>query len=122
MLPRCVWLVGEYARNTSGSNWGTFIARTSYSLGCDADNDTWSDGAEMTIGTNPALACGTNAWPADTTNDGISDIFDITQLSNDFAKSVPPAPNRHDIAPDPPDAVIDIFDISRMAAFFAQHC
>src|SRR5438093_6669620 len=64
-LPRCAWLVGEYAKHPLGWNWGTFIARTSYSLGCDADSDSWSDGAELTIGTNPALACGTDANPGD---------------------------------------------------------
>jgi hypothetical protein len=122
LFPRCVWVIGEYSKNTTGANWGTFIARTSFSLGCDADNDTWSDGAEATIGTNPALACGTNAWPADTNNDGFSDIFDIIALANNFAKSVPPAPTRQDIDPDPPDGFVDIHDISRMAAFFPTHC
>jgi len=121
-FPRCVWLVGEYAKNTAGFNWGTFITRTSYSLGCDADSDGWSDGAEASIGTNPALACGVDAWPADINNDGLSDIFDIVYLTNNFAVSVPPAPSRQDIAPDPPDAMVDIFDISKMASFFAQHC
>jgi len=121
-LPRCVWLVGEYAKNTAGVNWGTFNARTSYTLGCDADSDGWSDGAEASIGTNPALACGTDAWPADITNDGISDIFDIVRLTNDFAQSVPPALARHDIAPDPTDKLVDIFDISRMTAFFGTSC
>ena len=122
MMPRCVWLVGEYARDTLGVNWGTFIARTSYSLGCDADNDSWSDGAEASIGTNPAAACGTNAWPADITNDSFSDVFDIVELTNDFSQAVPPAPARHDIAPDPTDRLVDIFDISLMAGHFGEHC
>ena len=94
-----------------------FSART----GCSAC-DGWSDGAEASIGTNPALACGTDAWPADITNDGLSDIFDIVRLTNDFAESVPPALARHDIAPDPTDGLVDIFDISRLTAFFGTSC
>ena len=43
-------------------------------------------------------------------------------MANNFALSVPPAPARDNIAPDPPDTVVDIFDISRIANFFAQHC
>ena len=30
----CVWLVGEYAKDTLGANWGTYIAATSYTGGC----------------------------------------------------------------------------------------
>jgi hypothetical protein len=122
MFPRCVWVIGEYSKNTSGANWGTFIARTSYSLGCDADNDTWSDGAEITIGTNPALACGTNAWPADINNDGFSEGTDITLIAGSFGKTVPPAPARHNIAPDPPDHFVDGTDITELAGFFGKSC
>ena len=121
-LPRCVWLVGEYAKNTLGWNWGTFIARTSYSLGCDADNDGWSDGAEITIGTNPALACGTDANPGDINNDGFWDISDISAIAASFGKAVPPAPPRHDIAPDPPDGFVDITDIVRLGSLFGGSC
>ncbi len=32
--PGCVWVVGEYAKNTGGSNWGTQIADVSFSAGC----------------------------------------------------------------------------------------
>ena len=35
--PSCVWVVGEYAKNTTFSSdwdWGTYIAATSYSNGC----------------------------------------------------------------------------------------
>jgi len=121
-FPECVWLVGQYAKNTAGVNWGTFIAATSYSAGCDSDNDRWSDGAETTIGTNPLLSCGVNAWPADINNDGFADISDITAVAGSFGKSVPPAPPRHDIAPDPPDGFVDISDLTRLAGLCADSC
>jgi len=115
--------VGQYARNTIGVNWGTFIAKASYSAGCDSDNDGWSDGAETTIGTDPALACGADAWPADINNDTFVDIIaDIIPLTNNFGVSVPPAPARHNIAPDPPDGFVDIFDIVRESGLFGASC
>jgi len=77
----------------------------------DSDGDGWSDSAEGIIGTNLNAACGFNAWPADINNDGTSDISDNTLLGADFGKAVPPAPARHDIAPDPPDGLVDITDI-----------
>src|SRR5207244_2908160 len=79
----------------------------------DTDGDGWSDSAEAAIGTDPLEACAhnssDNAWPADINNDTFSDIFDITLLAGSFSQSVPPAPARYDIAPDPPDGFVDIF-------------
>jgi len=46
----------------------------------------------------------------------------MVRLTNDFAESVPPALARHDIAPDPTDGLVDIFDISRLTAFFGTSC
>ena len=122
IFPMCVWLVGEYAKNTAGFNWGTFLARTSYTSGCDADSDGWTDGAEATIGTNPALACGTDAWPADINNDGFSDGTDITIVAGSFGKAVPPAPARHDVAPQVPDGFVDGTDITFLAGHFGKGC
>ncbi len=122
VFPQCVWLVGEYSKNTVSFRWGTFIARASYSAGCDGDSDGWSDGAETTIGTNPAIACGSNNWPPDITNDGFVDISDIVFLTGSFGSPVPPAPARYNIAPDPPDGFVDVTDITRMTGLFGQAC
>jgi hypothetical protein len=32
--PSCVWVVGEYAKETSGADWGTYIAAVSYEDAC----------------------------------------------------------------------------------------
>jgi hypothetical protein len=88
----------------------------------DSDNDGWSDGAEMVIGTNPLDACGTNAWPADINDDTFSDISDIIFLTNNFGAAVTPATARYNIAPDPPDGFIDITDIARLIGLFGQRC
>ena len=92
----------------------------------DSDSDGWTDCQEAVIGTDPAAPCSTgpahDAWPADLNNDGISDITDISLLAGSFGQPVPPAPPRHDVAPDPPDGIVDISDISAVAAFFGQAC
>ena len=121
-FPECAWLVGEYSKNTVSYRWGTFIARASYSSGCDGDSDGWSDGAETTIGTDPSLACGNNAWPPDVTSNGFVDISDISILTGHFGESVPPAPARDNIAPEPPDGFVDVTDIARMTGLFGQGC
>jgi hypothetical protein len=121
-FPECAWLVGEYSKNTVSFRWGTFIARASYSGGCDGDSDGWSDSAEGTIGTNAALACGTNAWPPDITNDTFVDILDVVVLTENFGAPVPPTPARDNIAPEPPDGFVDISDVTAMLAFFGQGC
>jgi len=93
---------------------------------CDIDGDGWSDGAEAVIGTDPLDNCadnaGDNAWPADINNNGFSDMFDIVPLANDFAVSVPPAPARHNVAPETPDGFVDIFDLARLTGVFGQGC
>jgi len=90
----------------------------------DDDNDRWSDVAETTIGTNPLLACGPDAWPPDINNNGFVDITgDIVTVANHFGESVPPAAARYDIAPDPPDGFIDVIgDIVRLAGLFGAGC
>ena len=92
----------------------------------DPDGDGWTNLAEFFIGTDPCDACpddpGHDAWAADTNNDTFSDIADIVAIAGSFSQAVPPAPARHDIAPDPLDAFVDITDIVRIAAFFGQSC
>jgi hypothetical protein len=92
------------------------------SVDLDDDNDGFSDVVEMSAGTNPLAKCGVNAWPADINNDGFSDTGDIGALTGSFGDSVPPAPARYNIAPDPPDGFIDTGDIGRMTALFGQPC
>ncbi len=94
----------------------------------DSDGDGWSNYLEGLIGTDPAASCPSspshNAWPADINNDGFVDIIgDISALAGVAFQSVPPAPARFDIAPDPPDGFIDIIgDISRLTGLFGQSC
>jgi Calcineurin-like phosphoesterase len=101
---------------------GTFTDSFSIVSNFDSDADGFTNGVESYAGTNPTLACGVDAWPADINNDGFSDIFDIVPLTNNFGVSVPPAPARHNISPDRPDGFVDIFDIVRMANTFAKSC
>ncbi len=122
LFPDCVWLVGEYAKDTAGENWGTFIRAASFSDGCDSDNDGWSDGAEAIIGTNAALNCGVNAWPADINNDTFVDTADLAAVTGSFGLSIPPAPPRYSVAPDPPDAFVDTADIARLTGLFGLGC
>jgi len=91
----------------------------------DSDGDGFTNGVESFAGTDPFLACGVEAWPADTNNDTFSDMFDIVSLTNHYSQAVGPPPNspaRYDIAPNAPDGFVDIFDISTMTSRFGQRC
>jgi hypothetical protein len=75
------------------------------------------------VGTDPNLACGTNAWPPDINNDTHVDISDMSILTGSFGQAVPPAPARYDIAPEPAgDNFVDITDMRTMAGFFGMGC
>src|SRR5207249_134487 len=58
----------------------------------DTDGDGWPDSAEATIGTNPNMKCVTNAWPSDSNNDRYADAFDLSKITNWYARPVPPSP------------------------------
>ena len=88
----------------------------------DPDCDGFSSAVENVVGTSALVHCGSNAWPADVTNNTFSDTGDIGALTANFGASVPPAPARHNIAPDPVDGFIDTGDIGRMTAFFGLSC
>jgi len=88
----------------------------------DPDCDGFSSGVENSAGTNPLVHCGANGWPADINNDMFSDISDVSALTANFGMSVPPAPARQNIAPDPVDTFVDITDISKMTSFFGLRC
>jgi hypothetical protein len=103
-------------------NFLDYVAVIQPTLLGDTDGDTWSDAAEAVIGTNPLAACGVNAWPADMNNDRFSDISDVVALAGSFNKAVPPAPARHNIAPNPLDGFVDITDVVRLAGFFNRGC
>ena len=88
----------------------------------DPDCDGFSTAVENSAGTNATSHCGNDAWPADVNNDTFSDGTDITILAGSFGKSVPPAPARYNIAPDPVDGFVDGTDITRVAGFFGKSC
>ena len=68
-FPECVWLIGQYAKDTLGHNWGTYIAATSYSGGCDSDNDGFPDGSDNC----PAAS---NPLQQDEDSEGLGDACD----------------------------------------------
>jgi len=72
-FPECVWLVGQYAKDTASSSdwdWGTYIAATSYSGGCD---DTDGDGLPDSADNCPTVA---NPGQSDVDGDGLGDACD----------------------------------------------
>ncbi len=102
-----------------------------YGDACDAgdfDLDGFADRVEYFVGTDLGASCPTspshNAWPADINNNSFSDTFDIAQLTGWFGQSVPPAPARYNIHPDPPvpNAYVDTADLARMTGLFGLHC
>ncbi len=116
----CPTVTNQEQANIDGDSFGD---------ACDAgdfDLDGFSDRVEYAAGTDRGASCPTgpshDAWPADITNDGVSDIADIDLVSGNFGLSVPPAPARHNIAPDPVDVVVDISDLDRLAGLFGTSC
>ena len=114
-VDNCPSVVNPDQLNTDGDSLGD-------ACDPDDDNDGFSDAVETAVGTNPLIRCGTNAWPADINNDTFSDIADISALTGVFGQSVPPAPARYNVAPDPPDTFVDITDVSRLTGLFGQRC
>ena len=55
VFPQCVWVVGQYAKSTSGAAWGTYIGSLSYTTnGCsavatDTDGDGCTDQEELAV-------------------------------------------------------------------------
>jgi len=88
----------------------------------DPDCDGFSTTVEGSASTNPNSHCGPVAWPPDINNHTFSDGTDITIIAGSFNKAVPPAPARHNIAPDPVDGFVDGTDITRIAGFFGKTC
>ena len=88
----------------------------------DSDGDGWSDPDEGTIGTNPNMRCGANAWPADVTNDRYADVSDLVQIVGRFGQAAAPGTKRYNIAPAPPDGAVDIVDVTREANLFGKGC
>jgi len=88
----------------------------------DSDGDGWSDPDEGTIGTNPNMRCGANAWPADVTNDRYADVSDLVQIVGRFGQAAAPGTKRFNIAPAPPDGAVDIVDVTREANLFGKGC
>jgi Bacterial TSP3 repeat/Calcineurin-like phosphoesterase len=101
---------------------GAFTDSFSIVRNGDSDADGFSDAIEVSAGTDPLVACGVDAWPADINNDGLVDIAELAVLTGNFGKPVPPAPARANIAPHPPDRFVDTGDIGRMAGLFGQGC
>ena len=44
--PACVWVIGEYAKDTPGPDWGTYIAGAYLDGSCDRDSDGWSNSGD----------------------------------------------------------------------------
>ncbi len=93
----------------------------------DCDGDGWTDWSEVTfIGTDPDDDCADNALddalPVDFNNDTFITSADLGTVAGVIGQGVPPAPARFDIDPDPPNQVITVGDLSRVAARIGQGC
>jgi hypothetical protein len=96
--------------------------------GTDIDLDGFSNGIECSAGTDPGADCASNsshdAWPPDINNNGsVGVIDDLTAVAGAAFQSVPPAPARYDIDPDPPNGTIGVIDdLATVAGVFGQSC
>ncbi len=85
----------EFAANNGQTIYVTYSNEQSYQtylhrivfLNGDSDHDGFSDASETYLGTDPARACGPNAWPPDFNGDGrvtVSDILSLLQHYNSY--------------------------------------
>ncbi len=88
----------------------------------DADLDGFPDAIEISVETDPLLACGVNANPADFNDDGAFTGFDLDQVAGSIGSLAPPAPARRDIAPNPPDGAVTGIDLDAVAGRIGQMC
>ena len=73
----------------------------------DPDGDGFSTASELFMGTDPARACGINAWPPDLNNDGATDLTDVMMLVQAFmSRTYTP---RYDLNTDGYITLSDIF-------------
>jgi len=97
------------------------------SEGYDCDGDGFTGRVERSVfsstNTTKDQAC-TDSWPPDINNDTFVDIIgDISQVTAHFGESVPPAPARYDMAPDPPNGSIGVIDdIVEISNHFSTTC
>jgi len=98
----------------------------------DDDNDGGLDTMEGHAGTAPLMFCAADTIPdnealdarlADLNNDRSVTGADLSAIASKVGQSVPPAPSRRDIAPDPAgDNNITGADLSRVASVIGTSC
>jgi hypothetical protein len=87
----------------------------------DSDGDGWTDGAELTIGTDPQNGCTPNGWPPDPApspdGNGVVQIDDVTFAAGAFGSTTTP---RAEIASQ--NGVVQIDDVTAFAGRFGDTC
>ncbi len=93
----------------------------------DGDCDGFTSGAESSITTNPADACGftpgappqSETWPPDLVETNSINISDVLALKPVFGTAVPPTSARYDIVP---SGGVNISDVLTLKPFFGTSC
>ena len=85
----------------------------------DPDCDGFTTADENSIGTNPNLACGTDAWPPDFDDSQTVNILDVGEIRLVFHTTVPPTSPRFDLKP---DGDINILDVGELRLFYNLSC
>lgn len=82
----------------------------------DSDNDGFKDSQEVYMGTNPKLACGTNAWPPDVDDNGTIDLFyDVFTVASANGTNS----KRYDLNQ---DGKVDKADAEIVSSYFGKTC
>ncbi len=87
----------------------------------DSDGDGFLDSVETYIGTDPAKACGVNAWPPDVDGDGAVTILDMTNVANAFLTRIGDLKYNKRLDMDA-DGAITILDMTIVSNYFLQQC
>ncbi|MEK7559416.1 MAG: S8 family serine peptidase [Patescibacteria group bacterium] len=110
--------ISAKAYDTS-NNSSTFLAGAK--IINDPDRDAFSTEVENYVGTNPNLACGIDAWPADFNNDAIANSSDFLSFNAHFGARVgePAYSARHDLNA---NGLINGADILQFNIIFGKNC
>jgi hypothetical protein len=93
------------------------------SVAGDSDGDEFSDTLENHVGTSPSWYCAPIGWPVDFNDDAAVSAFDLSAIAGPIGRTVPPAPVRADIAPEPTGSnTITAADLSKAAGRIGRTC
>lgn len=111
---------GSVPANTPSPSPKTIVSSSGVDINSDDDKDGFAYHVEANVGTDPAKACGANAWPADFTGDSKVTVADILTITQKVGMEYPtPGYNRYDLDL---DGKVTSSDVAIVQKFYFRSC